>query len=236
MIAQDRARVERFASAMSFGNSAPGHDTSFFVDGLPWGVAAGQCPDEIVDVGGSRGDLCQALLRRYPGIKKAVTLDLAEVVADAQVPGDLQGRLEFRAYDFLTERVALQADAFVFRHIFYDWGDKYAVRILQNLVPALRNGTKVWLSEPVLGQLDDRNHLKGPNAPVSSKCPKQHKALLTKMYRATDLMIKVTFNGKERNRADWNELFANVDPRLQIEGITKPKGATDSIIQVVFKD
>lgn len=48
----------------------------------------------------------------------------------------------------------------MFRHIFHDWSDQYAAKILKNLVPALKKGSKIWISELVLSDLSDRNHTK----------------------------------------------------------------------------
>ena len=87
-------------------------------------------------------------------------LDLPEVVADAKAPEDLETRLEYASYNFLTEKVTHYADAFVFRHIFHDWSDQYGAKILKNLVPALKKGTKIWVSEVVLPNLSDNNHVK----------------------------------------------------------------------------
>lgn len=91
-------------------------------------------------------------------MKKAISLDLAEVVANVKVPEDVQGRLEYGTYNFLTEGMTRQADVYVFRHIFHDWSDKYAAKILKNLVPALKPGNKLWLSEVVLPELSNKTH------------------------------------------------------------------------------
>lgn len=87
-------------------------------------------------------------------------LDLPEVVADGKAPEDLEGKLEFESYNFLTETVTRKADVYVFRHIFHDWSDQYGAKILKNLVPALKKGSKIWISEVVLPDLSDRNHTK----------------------------------------------------------------------------
>lgn len=100
------------------------------------------------------------MLRAYPSVKKVVVLDLPEVVAGAKAPEDLAGRLEYDCYNFLTEKMTRDADVYVFRHIFHDWSDQYGAKILKNLVPALKRGSKIWISEVVLPSLGDRNHVK----------------------------------------------------------------------------
>ncbi|KAI1498673.1 S-adenosyl-L-methionine-dependent methyltransferase [Biscogniauxia marginata] len=214
LIAGDEQRVARFRTAMGVAARSPAFSSSYFVDSLPWG-SSDRCPETVADIGGAGGDLCQLLLRTYPGVKKAASLDLPEVVAGAEIPSDLEGRLEFAPYDFLAEMVPRRADAYVFRHIFHDWSDQYAVKILRNLVPALEPGkSRLWLSEVVL-----------PNLSYHTRDQTQ---------RSADLLMKAGFNGKERSKRDWESLFAQVDKRFHIASIVQPQGANDAVIEVAF--
>ncbi|OTB17791.1 hypothetical protein K445DRAFT_364828 [Daldinia sp. EC12] len=214
-IAEDEKRVARFRSAMGVSTKAPAFTSAYFVNTLPW-ANKDQCPETVVDIGGAGGEVVQRILRAYPNVKKGVVLDLPEVVADAQVPDDLNNRLEYKSYNFLTEKVTYHADAYVFRHIFHDWSDQYATKILKNLVPALKKGSKIWLAEVVLPNLSEKNRLKD------------------RMQRSADIFMKSGFNGKERSKRNWETLLAASDERLQIVNITKPHGAHDSIIEIVF--
>ncbi|KAI0970508.1 S-adenosyl-L-methionine-dependent methyltransferase [Xylaria arbuscula] len=157
-IADDEARVTRFRSAMGMSTRAPGYAATYFLDSVPWSDAA-QCPRTIVDVAGAGGDLSKQVLQRYAGIERAVSVDLPEVIETAETPAELEGRLSFAPYNFLTETMPLKADAYLFRHIFHDWSDQYAVKILKNLAPALKSGTRVWINEVVLPELSPTNHL-----------------------------------------------------------------------------
>ncbi|KAI1212152.1 S-adenosyl-L-methionine-dependent methyltransferase [Annulohypoxylon truncatum] len=214
-LAEDETRVARFRSAMGISTKSLAFRSSYFVDSLPW-ADKDQCPETIVDIGGSGGDLCHQVLRTYPHVKKAVVLDLPEVIADVKVPGDLENRLEFAGYNFLTQEVTHQADAYLFRHIFHDWSDKYGAKILKNLVPALRKGTKIWICELVLPPLSDRNHTRDQT------------------QRTADIFMMSGFNSKERSRSGWEALLAAADERLRIANIMKPDGAHDSTIEIVF--
>lgn len=42
------------------------------------------------------------------------------------------------------------------------------------------------------------------------------------------------FNGKERSKGGWEALLAAADERLRIVNITRPEGAHDAVIEVVF--
>jgi len=157
-IADDETRVARSRNAMGMATRAPGYAASYFLDNVPWSTQQ-QCPKTVVDIGGAGGDLSVQILRRFSGIGKTISLDLPEVIETATVPEDLKDRLQLAPYNFLTQKMSYKGDVYVFRHIFHDWSDQYAVKILKNLVPALEDGTRVWINEIVLPELSEDNHV-----------------------------------------------------------------------------
>ncbi|KAI1746945.1 S-adenosyl-L-methionine-dependent methyltransferase [Xylaria castorea] len=215
IIADDPPRLTRFRNTMGMATRAPGYSVEYFLDSVPWDDAA-RCPKSIVDIGGAGGDLSTQILRRYSRVQSATSVDLPEVIATAEMPAEVGGRLSFKPYNFLTETMSYEADAYLFRHIFHDWSDQYAVKILKNLAAGLKEGTTVWINEVVLPQLSERNHLGDQRE------------------RGADLLMKVGFNGKERSRRGWEAVLAEADPRFRIENIVKPEGATDAVIEIVF--
>lgn len=142
-LGKDDERRDRFASAMQVLQSFPTLDPAFLLDNLGW---EDNGPQLVVDVGGSNGSIACRMLRKYPTVH-AVVEDLPAVVANAQVPPDLEQRLSFRAHDFFTEQPVRGADVYLLRSILHDWPDQYAVRILRNLVPAMKPGARVILNE-----------------------------------------------------------------------------------------
>jgi len=44
----------------------------------------------------------------------------------------------------------VEAEVYYFRWIFHNWSDVYAIKILQNLVPALKPGAIILLNDGVL--------------------------------------------------------------------------------------
>lgn len=62
----------------------------------------------------------------------------------------MESRVKFMPYDFFTEQPVKHADVYLFRWIFHDWSDLYCLRILRNLIPALKNGALVLVSDNVL--------------------------------------------------------------------------------------
>ncbi|KAI8947734.1 S-adenosyl-L-methionine-dependent methyltransferase [Xylaria longipes] len=216
LIADDEARVTRFRNAMGMSTRAPGYSNEYFLDNVPWADAA-RCPTRIVDVGGAGGDFSKQILHRFPGVKSATSTDLPEVIATVETPEDLEDRLSFKPYNFLAETMSYEADAYLFRHIFHDWSDQYAVKIFKNLAAGIKKeGTRVWLYEVVLPQLGQRSHLE------------------EQRQRTADIMMKVGFNGKERSRRGWEAVLAEADSRFRIESIVQPEGANNAVIEIVF--
>ena len=51
------------------------------------------------------------------------------------------------AHDFFTEQPVRNANVYYFRWIFHNWSDKYAVKILKCLTPALKIGARILINE-----------------------------------------------------------------------------------------
>lgn len=80
--------------------------------------------------------------------------DLPDVVADAEktLPPSLEDRVTFMEHDFFKEQPVQGADVYYFRWILHDWSDKYAIRILRYLIPALKVGARIVLSEYIMAE------------------------------------------------------------------------------------
>lgn len=78
--------------------------------------------------------------------------DLAAVVTGAshRLPTELSARITFMAHDFMTEQPVKGADAYLFRWVFHNWSDKYCLKILGNLIPALKDGARIIVQDNCL--------------------------------------------------------------------------------------
>lgn len=111
----------------------------------------------IVDVGGSHGQVSIGIARRYPQVK-CIVQDLPKTSAglESRLPEDLKSRISGMEHDFMTHQPVKGADIYLLRWILHDWSDKYCVKILQCLVPALKKGAKIVVNDiciPQPGQL-----------------------------------------------------------------------------------
>lgn len=53
-------------------------------------------------------------------------------------------------------------------------------------------------------------------------------------YRSMDLTMLALLNAKERDDADWTQLFADADPRFKYLGHTQPEGSRMGIMEAVW--
>lgn len=145
-IASDPVRAKRFDDVMTLLHAGGGLERALLMDSYNWGVVE---DGTVVDVGGSQGNMCFDIARQYPKLH-CINQDLPEVIEGAQVPEDLKSRVKMVAHDFFTEQPVKGADIYVFRWIFHDWADKYCIKILRNLIPALKKGARVVVGETCL--------------------------------------------------------------------------------------
>lgn len=146
---------------------------------------------ELVDVGGGHGALVAGALKAYPGLR-GVLFDMPEVVAGAApVLEGVGERCRVVGGNFF-ESVPAGSDFYVVKFILHDWGDAECVRILQNCRAAMAPGGRVLIVEHVL-PADDSPHA----------------------ARFMDMVMLVFTSGRERTRAQFEELLAQSGLRLQ---------------------
>ncbi|KAI0015851.1 S-adenosyl-L-methionine-dependent methyltransferase [Xylariomycetidae sp. FL0641] len=186
--AENPEREQRFGAAMRFFTERPGLEPVHVVNGYPWN----KLPEDgtVVDVGGSHGIICIELARRFSTMRLVVQ-DLDEKLvreAEKQCPSELAGRVQFMAQDFFTPQPIHGADVYFLRAILHNWPNTYAVKILRNLVPALKPGAKIVLNEPVIPE------------------PDQMPPGMAGRFRGNDLIMLELQNGGDREMGEWEAL------------------------------
>ncbi|KAL8772303.1 MAG: hypothetical protein Q9209_002515 [Squamulea sp. 1 TL-2023] len=150
-------RGRRFGAAMRCYTKGEGYDLRHLIKGYNWS-SLDHPGAVVVDVGGGHGSVSQALARSTKHIKYVVQ-DLPGTVEQAQkeLPAEFEHRIEFKEHDFFTEQTVKGADIYLTRWILHDWSDKYCVRILKALVPAMEGNKKsrIVLFECVLSELPE---------------------------------------------------------------------------------
>lgn len=126
-------------------------------DGFDWAAAAAG-KAQIVDIGGGKGPVSIALARRYPDLSFIVE-DFEDEVTQGkeEVPEDVKGRVTFKTHDLFSPQPVKNADIYFYRAVFHNWPDKYCIRLLESLLPALKKGARVRIHDPMTpekGKLD----------------------------------------------------------------------------------
>jgi hypothetical protein len=145
----------------------------------------------VVDVGGGKGVLLEAVLRRHPQLE-GVVFDLAHVVATTPsptLPADARDRWRSASGSFFEEVPA--ADVYLLKSVLHDWPDEDCVRILRSCRNALDDDGVVLVVEAVLGR------------------PEHARAA-----SFSDLNMLVMTGGRERTADEYAALLAQANLRL----------------------
>lgn len=136
----------------------------------------------LVDVGGGRGVLLNAILTANPGLA-GVLFDQPEIVAKAV--DTLPASCQAVGGDFFHD-VPAGADAYLLSRVIHDWDDDEAARILSSCRKAMPRESRLLLVEAVLPE-------RAVEAPAAVRM---------------DLHMLAMFSGRERTEAEFADLFA----------------------------
>lgn len=126
-------------------------------------------------------------------------------------------RITFKGHDLNNEQPVKDADLYMFRSVLLNWPEKYVVKFLKNLVPALKPGAKVLINEGCLPE------------------PGTVSSWDDKLLRSLDLCMMAMFNSKERTVEEWKALFHEADPSFRFLGAKRPEGSLLWIIEAVWE-
>ncbi|KAK3310860.1 S-adenosyl-L-methionine-dependent methyltransferase [Chaetomium strumarium] len=220
---KDPERARRMGRAMASLTGGEGYEPSYFVDVEKGGYdfsdidAAG---GTFVDIGGSHGFMCVDLASRYKNMKFVVQ-DLQKTVDSAPKPispdPQVAERITLLAHDFFTEQVTKGADVYFFRWVIHNYSNPYAIRILKNLIPALKPGARIIINDHCLRE------------------PGQENPWDERVMRRMDVVMLALLNAQERTEAEFRALFAAADERFVFKGVRRPKGCRMSIVEAVWE-
>ncbi|KAI2607961.1 S-adenosyl-L-methionine-dependent methyltransferase [Hypoxylon sp. NC1633] len=213
MLVDQPERAARFANAMVYFNSNADLAPHHICDAFDW-----ESVSKVVDIGGSAGSTAVALATRLPQVS-IVIQDQAvlEDQARQSIPPALVDRVSFVAHDFFHDQPVRDADVYHFRWIFHDWPDQYCLKLLRALVPALKPGAKVIVSDFVV--------------PESGTTLRYKEGLV----RGFDLAMMELFNAREREQRDWQRMFDEADSRFRFEGVRTVPGADLAFVSATWQ-
>jgi hypothetical protein len=102
-------------------------------------------------MGGNQGYVSFAIAEKFPNLKFIVqdTAGMRTPETIATVPGHLRDRVSLTTHDFFTPQTVV-AELYFFRWIFHGFSERYCVKILQALIPALKKGARVVINDGTL--------------------------------------------------------------------------------------
>ncbi|KAF4510034.1 hypothetical protein G6O67_001960 [Ophiocordyceps sinensis] len=216
---KDAARAKRMGGAMASLTEGEGYEVDHFTDNYDMSEI-----DEnrgiFVDIGGSHGFVCVDLAKKWKKMTFVVQ-DLPKTVDSAPNPicddESVAARIQLQVHDFFTEQPVKGADVYFFRWIIHNYSTPYAVKLLKNLVPALKPGSRVVIND---------HCLRGPGT---------EKPWDEKLIRGMDMVMLTLLNAQEREEHDFRALFRAADERFSFKGVTRTEGCRMSVIEAVWE-
>jgi 6-hydroxytryprostatin B O-methyltransferase len=132
---------------MSIMQSMPRWQPEAAFDAFDWGCLSPA--SVVVDVGGGDGSFAVALSNGFPALKSIAVQVVPAVIEQAKgkIPESLRGIFTPQAADFSEPQPVKGADIYFLRKILHDWPDEHAIRILQQLVLAMKPGTRILIND-----------------------------------------------------------------------------------------
>ncbi|XP_057417527.1 isoflavone 4'-O-methyltransferase-like [Lotus japonicus] len=175
---------ETESDTLSMFQEAMAADSNMFKLALKEGMHVFEGLTSLVDVAGGRGGISKLIHEAFPDIKCTV-FDQPQVVAS--LSGD--ENLNFVAGDMFMS--IPPADAVLLKWVLHDWNDEQSLKILKNCKEAIsgrgKDG-KVIIIEILIDETSDDREL-------------------TELKLKYDLVLLSMFNGKEREKKEWEELI-----------------------------
>lgn len=202
---------ERASRAMVAFTKGFNLDTRALTTGYDWSTIG-----SLIDLGGANGHVAVDLARANPKLR-CIVQELPEIVEKAKddIPDDVADRVSLVPHSFFDPQPT-SADAYLFRQIFHNWSDVYGLKMLKALVPAMRKGAKVIINDNIV-------------PPPGVLQPMQEKAV-----RSMDMIMMSLFNSREREKGDWERLFAEADERFGNVTVWTPEGSQLGLVEATW--
>lgn len=102
-----------------------------------------------------------AIAKKHPRLRFIVQ-DLPKIASAGRdalqktTEGDesVASRITLMGHNFLEPQPVTDADVYMFRFVVHDWPDKYVVRILRNIRPAMKDSSRIIIMDYLLAASD----------------------------------------------------------------------------------
>tara|TARA_R110002003_G_scaffold234_2_gene16898 strand:- start:9711 stop:10445 length:735 start_codon:yes stop_codon:yes gene_type:complete len=161
---------------------------------------------KIVEIGGRYGFASTSLVAERAKLCFEVRCDSQDFLqrGEALVPPSSKERINFTkltsSLEVFSTSDSTNVLAYVVRNVFWNWTDDDAVKLLQALLPTLRDvsSSRILVTDGV------------------SPAPKQFPPHVEIAYRRRDITTMTMHNVKQRTQAEWLKMFARVHPSLKV--------------------
>jgi hypothetical protein len=150
----------------------------------------------VADVGGGNGALLVGILRANPELR-GIVFDQPHVAERARAHLAAEGlaeRCDAVGGSFF-EKVVERADAYLLKHVIHDWNDERATEILSRVRDAMPDHAKLLLVEGVYPERITND-------------------LNSRAAAANDVNMLVVAGGRQRNEAEFRDLYTQAGFRL----------------------
>ena len=180
-----------------------------------------------------------ALAKAHPNLTKLVVQDYKRTVEEgaAQLPSELSGRVEFVPHDFFDKQPTAAADVYIMRHICHNWSTENCAKILRQIVPVMKPGSRILLVEVVVmpsnmeGSSVAERYMRYVGAWRLAEVDREI-GDANENVRNVDVTMLQMLNTQERSESQWREVVNAAGLGLELTRIFKPKGSWDSIIEI----
>ncbi|KAI0881270.1 S-adenosyl-L-methionine-dependent methyltransferase [Annulohypoxylon maeteangense] len=210
ILAEDPIRRERFEHYLSQPDISD--DNVFFE--IPW-----EDRSTMVQVGGSYHKIAIGVAQQFPNMKCFVQ-DLPDAIAraESQFPADLRDGVTFMVHDFINTPQPLSVDIYIFRSTMDNLADNDCIKILRNLIPALKKGATIIVYERI-----------SPDLPRSG-----YHTEYSRRDTNFDMGMAQLLNKPQRTWDMWHTLFNQIDSRFEYICATRPNGSMYSFVEFVW--
>lgn len=207
-------RMRRMGQAMESVKGTGPYRVEHVQRGFDW-ASLGNAT--VVDLGGSVGHLSIEIASQNPNIT-CIVQDFPTLRPgfEASLPKPLASRVSFQEHDIFAPQPVQHADVYIFRQVFHDWPDAYCIQMIQQLIPAMKKGSRILAIDSIIDRWSDVKSLTQDRLKIG-----------------IDLWMMAMMNAKERTEEDWKDLFARASPELEVKSLRTPEGSGLGFVEVV---